>query len=160
MSRRIRMLLASAAVALITGPGIAAAGAGTGGDTDDDAQLVADAKRAERAYDAAWNDKRWDDLRLLYAEDALLVLPNQDPIEGRERIVDQLKRSRDAIGEIDDHSTWLRATGSGDLAVLAGQITTRSGRVRLTYSDVWERQADGTVVITVSAVGLPQRPVG
>jgi len=154
------MLLASAAVVLAAVPGIAAAGAGTGGDTSDDAQIVADAKRAERAYDAAWNDRRWDEIRLLYAEDALLLLPNHEPIEGRDKIVDHLKSSRDVFGEIDEHSTWLRVKGSGNLATLAGELTTRSGRLRITYSDLWERHPDGSVVIAVSAVGLPQRPVG
>lgn len=160
MSRCMRMLLASAAVLLLVTPGLAVAGGGTGGDTNDDAQIVADAKRAERAYDAAWNDRRWDELRLLYAEDALLLLPNHEPIEGRDRIVDYLKSGRDFFGEIDDHSEWLRVKGSGNLATLAGEITTHSGRVRITYSDLWERQPDGSVAIAVSAVGFPQRPVG
>ena len=72
------MLLASAATALILVPGIAGAVAGTGGDADDDAQMVADAKRTESAIVAAWNDKKWDELGPLYAEDALVLPPNHE----------------------------------------------------------------------------------
>ena len=160
MSLRMRMLLASAAAVLIVVPGVAVAGAGTGESTNNDAQIVADAKRAERAYDAAWNDKRWDQLRLFYAEDALLLPPNHDPVQGRDAIIEYFKGARDLFGEIDDHSKWLHSSGSGNLAHLSGEITTHSGRVHVTYSDLWERQPDGLLVIAVSAVGFPQRPVG
>jgi ketosteroid isomerase-like protein len=159
MSPQIRMLMVSTAVALIAVPGIAVGAVATG-DGSDDSQIVADAKQAEHAYDAAWNDRRWDDLRLLYAEDALLLPPNHDPIEGRDRIVEYFKSARDLVGEIDAHPTWLRVKNSGNLATLAGELTTRSGRVHVAYSDVWERQPEGSVVIAVSAFAFPQRPVG
>jgi hypothetical protein len=55
-------LVALAAVMFIMLPGFAVAGAGTGGDTDDDAQMIADAKRVERAIVDACNEKAWDEL--------------------------------------------------------------------------------------------------
>ena len=58
--RWVRILLTSGAVVLILAPGIAGAGAGTGGATDDDAQMVADAKLAESAIVAGYNDKKWE----------------------------------------------------------------------------------------------------
>src|SRR2546429_6576151 len=63
MSLRIRMLLASATVVLIVVPGVAVAGAGTGGRTNEDDQMVAAAKQTQRAIAAAYNDKKWDELR-------------------------------------------------------------------------------------------------
>ena len=86
--RWVRILLAAAAVVFILAPGIAGAGAGTGGATDDDAQMVADAKLAESAIIAGYNDKKWDELRALYSEDALLLPPNHEPVQGRNAIIE------------------------------------------------------------------------
>src|SRR5246127_4575986 len=77
------MLLASAAVALVLAPGIASAVAATGGAADDDAQLIAAAKRTESGIVATWNDKKWNELSRLYAEDAVVLAPNHEPVQGR-----------------------------------------------------------------------------
>src|SRR5688572_19627128 len=92
----MRILLAFAAVVVLA-PGIAVAGAGTGGDADDGAQIVADAKRVEMAIVAAYNDKRWDELPPLFAEDALLLPPNHEPVRGRDGIVEYYKSARDVV---------------------------------------------------------------
>lgn len=100
MSRRIRMLMASAAVVLIGVPGMAVAVAGTGGDTDDDARLIVDARQSQRALYAAYNDKKWDELRLLFSEDAVMLPPNHKPIRGRDAIIEFVRNGRDVVGEI------------------------------------------------------------
>ena len=78
------MLLASAAVVAILAPGIG--GAESVGD--DDTALVAEAKRVKLAAVTAYNEKKWDELRALYLEDAVAIAPNQEPIHGRGAIVD------------------------------------------------------------------------
>jgi len=60
MLQWIRMLLAAAAVACAAVPGIAAAGAGVGGHSDDDAAMLADAVRVVQANFATYNDKKKD----------------------------------------------------------------------------------------------------
>jgi ketosteroid isomerase-like protein len=155
----MRILLAFAAVVVLA-PGIAVAGAGTGGDADDGAQIVADAKRVEMAIVAAYNDKKWDELPPLFAEDALLLPPNHEPVRGRDAIVEYYKSGRDVFGEINEGWEFLRVKGSGNFASLAGLVTLGSGGIRLWYTDLYERQPDGSVQMVVNAFAFPERPVG
>ena len=155
----MRMLLAFAAVVVLA-PGVAVAGAGTGGDADDGAQIVADAKRVEMAIVDAYNDRKWDELSPLFAEDGLLLPPNEEPIRGRSAIVEFYKSGRDVYGEINEGWEVLRVKGSGDVASLAGVVTLGHGRVRLWYTDLYERQPDGSVQMVVNAFAFPERLAG
>jgi ketosteroid isomerase-like protein len=160
MSQRIRMLVACAAAAVIAVPGIAAAGGRTGGDTGDATQMVAQAKRVEIAIVTAYNDRRWDELPPLFAEDAVLLLSNHEPIHGRDAVAGYYETLRDVVGEINDGWEHLRVQGSGTSATLTGIVTLGSGRVRVWYSDLYERQPDGSVQLAVNAIAFAQRPVG
>ena len=148
-----RMLLASAAVTLIMVGGIAAAGAGTGGGSEDP-QIIADAKRTEAAILVAYNDKKWDDLRALYTEDAVLLPPNHDAVRGPEAIVEYYRRVHDVYGEIDLASLeYVRVRASEQLADLVTNFTMQSG-VRLVYQGLYERPTDGAVLLGVDHVGF------
>jgi ketosteroid isomerase-like protein len=155
----MRVLLAFAAVVVLA-PGIAVAGAGTGAGTNDDTQIVAEAKRAESAFVVAYNDKNWDALRSVFAEDLLLLAANAEPIKGRDAIVEYFKNARDAFGEINDGHEHLSVNGSGKVARLAGVLTAGPGRIRVWYSDIYERQPDGSVRFAVKAFAFPERAVG
>jgi len=157
--KRMRAVLAFAAVVVLA-PGIADAVAGTGGDTDDGVQIVAEAKQAESAFVVAYNDKNWDALRSVFAEDVLLLAPNAEPINGRNAAVEYFKSLRDAVGKVNDGHEHLTVNGSGSLARLAGVLTVGPGRIRVWYSDLYELQPDGSVLFKVKAVGFPQRAVG
>jgi ketosteroid isomerase-like protein len=150
MSLRMRMFLASAAVVLVVVAGIAVAGAGTGGGTDD-AQMIADARQSQRAVYAAYNDKKWDELRLLFAEDAIMLPPNHEPIRGRDAIIEFVRSGRDVVGEIDwsGEESAQRVEVSGKLVNFVYQFTAQSGRVRLMSNVIYERQPDGSVLVSV-----------
>ena len=81
--QRTRILLVSAAGLLLLAPGIAGAGGATGGNGGDDSRMLADATRIEHAIAVAYNDKKWAELRTMYADDALGLAPNHDPVHGR-----------------------------------------------------------------------------
>jgi len=157
---RMWMLLASAATVLILVPSMAGAGVGTGGDTDDDAQMIADAKRTDRAVVVAYNNKNWDELGPLWAEDALVLPPNHEPVRGRDAIIEYLRDARDVFGPIDDGWEHIRVKASGTFASLAGLFTLQSGHVRLTYAQLYERQPDGSVLLAVDQFNFRERPVG
>ena len=142
------MLLASATTVLILAPGIALAGSGTGGDTDDGAQMIADAKRTENAVMVAWNAKKWDELGALYAEDAVVLPPNHGPVAGRAAIVEYFRGLRDALGELGGFES-VRTSANGRLADLVAKFTAESGRVRMIYQGHYERQPDGSVLLGV-----------
>jgi ketosteroid isomerase-like protein len=154
------MLLASAAVMLIVVPGVAVAGAGTSASSNEDDQMVAAARRTERAIIAAVNNKQWDELAALYAQDAVLLPPNHEPVLGRDAIVDYIRGVRDMVGKLDEEEEYLRVKASGNLASLAVTFTANSGRLRLTDAELYERQPDGSVVMAVEQFGFRERPVG
>jgi len=142
-------------------PGMAVAGAGTGEATNDGTQMIADAKRTERAIVTAVNRKQWDELRALYAPDAVLLPPNHDPVQGRDAIVDYIRGIRDVIGPIDDDGEqYLRVKAGGNVASFATMFTANSGHLRVTDTAVYERQPDGSVLLAVEHFGLRERPVG
>ena len=142
------MLLASAVTMLILAPGIALAGGETGGNTDDDAQMIADAKGTENAIVVAWNEKKWSELGALYAEDAMVLPPNHNPVAGRAAIVEYFRGLRDALGELGGLEP-VRTRANGRLADLVTKFTAESGRVRMIYQGHYERQPDGSVVLGV-----------
>lgn len=96
----------------------------------------------------------------MFAEDALLLSPNHEPVRGRDAIVEFYKNARDVVGEINEGWKFLRVEGSGNFANLAGLITLGSGRIRLWYTDSYERQPDGSVQMIVNAFAFTERPVG
>ena len=145
--RMLRIVVASAAVAFMVAPGIAGAGSGTSGNSDEDAQMVADATRTEQAIVTAYNDKKWDELRALYLDDALMLPPNHEPIRGRDAIAEYLRSLRDVAGPIDAGGVeHVRVRGSGTLANIVGKFSIHSGRGRMMTDEVFERQADGSVL--------------
>jgi ketosteroid isomerase-like protein len=161
MSQRIRMLLVAAAVACVAVPGIAAAGAGLGGHSDDDAAMLADAMRVVQANFATYNDKKWDEFALTYAPDAVFLPVSQDPIQGREAITETHRRLRDATGPVDlDSVEVVRARASRKIANLVFTFTARSSHVRGLADVLYERQPDDSVLLAVDQVAFREQPVG
>ena len=151
----MRILVASAALGLLVAPGLARARPGTSGDANDDAQMIADARRVMHATVVAYNDKKWEELRALYTEDAVVLLPNHDPIQGRDAIIEYDKSVRDVAGPIDDGSFEpVRARANGKIANLVDKFTTGSGHVRWLADGLYERQPDGSVLFGVDQVGF------
>jgi len=155
-----RIFLACVASVLIVLPDIAMAGSAAGGGTDDGVPIVAEAERSERAIVAAWNSRRWDDLAPLYAQDVLLLVPNHEPVQGRDAAMDYFRSVRDVVGEIADDYEHLRVKDNGDSVGIAGVFSVESGHVRLWYTDLYERQPDGSMQIVVNAFAFRERAAG
>jgi ketosteroid isomerase-like protein len=155
------MLLASAAVALIVVSGIAVAGAGTGGHTDADAQMLADVMRVVHANFIAYNDRKWDEFALTYTEDAVFLPPHRDPVRGRDAITETHLRLRDVTGPVDlDSIEPVRARANGKIANLVYTFTAQSGHLRAGADVLYERRPDGSVLLGVDQVGFREQPVG
>lgn len=169
--RRLRVrwatatLAAFAALLWVVEPGAAGAGSGEGGSghtaaMSTEGQMAADAMGLERKFVQLWNDKQWDELgTTYYADDALLVPPNHEPIRGRAAIIEYFKASRDAFGDIEGGTETFRATASGDLVSLVGQYSAHSGKARITAHELYARQPDGALRCIVDMFGF-RDPLG
>jgi len=158
--RRIRLLLECAAVVLVVLPGIAVASAGTGGHSDEDAQMLADVMQVVHTNFATYNDRKWDELRLTYAEDAVFLIQNQDPVQGRDAITESHRRLRDVTGPVDlDSIEVVRARANGQIANLVYTFTAQSGHIRALANVFYERQPSGSVLLAVDQPGFREQPV-
>jgi ketosteroid isomerase-like protein len=142
--------VATVAVAFPAQPGRAADGDGPG----EPAALVRDANRMDQMFVQLFNDRRFDDLgRQYYAENAIAVPPNHEPVQGRAAIVEYLRSARDGFGDIAVMDPW-RASASGELVSVVGQYTGQSGHLRATSHELFERQPDGSLKCTVDMFGF------
>lgn len=148
---RQRAVSVFTAVALLV-VGIAGAHSGTAGATTADPDLAAQAKRVEDAATRAYNERKWDELRALYAEDAILILPNHEPVRGPAAIVAFLRTMRDVFGEIV-FVDMLRASASGTLASLVATYTAYGGQTRFVAHEAFERQSDGVMRVVADMFG-------
>ncbi len=157
----LTVLVACAAAMFLLGSANAHAGTEAGGGSHADAHMVADAMRTEHDSVAAYNDRRWHELRAFYAEDAIVLPPNHEPIRGRDAIVEYLRGLRDVAGPGDlDSFETVRVTATGTLANLVRNFTLRSGRIHLVSTAVYERQTDGSVLLGVDQLAFRERPAG
>ena len=147
-----RILLAVGAVCLLAAPGIA--GAGSSGSGSDD-PMVADAMKLDRNFVELFNARKWDELgTTYYAENAIAVPPNHEPIQGRAAIIEYFRGSRDGFGDIEmDPDVW-KASASGDLVSIVGKYQGQHGSIRATSHELFQRQSDGSLKAIVDMFGF------
>ncbi|MGH9011276.1 MAG: YybH family protein, partial [Acidimicrobiia bacterium] len=146
----LRILLAVAAVSLLAAPGIAGAG-----DINSDDRLVAEAMRLDQMFVELFNARKWDELgTTYYAEDAIAAPPDHEPIQGREAIIQYMRDSRDALGELQNGPDTFKASVSGNIVSLVAKYSGYSGRVRAVAHELFERQPDGSLKCTVDMFGF------
>lgn len=157
-TRHIRMWIAPAVLAVAALIVPLAARPDTAGADDkvsDAAEMIADAIRLDQTFMELWNDRNFEELgRVYYVDDALLVPPNHEPIRGRDGIIKYLEGARDAFGEMEVAPDPHRASASGNLVSLVGKMFVHSGQVRMTSHELFERQPDGSLKVTVDMVGF------
>ena len=142
--RRLGSILgAFCAVGLFVVPGIA--NAGDADEANDEEAMIAEAVEHQHKFVAAFNARKWDEVGAHYAEDAIAVPPNHEPIQGRAAIVEFWKSVRDTVGEARCGEP-IEGTVSGNLVAIVGRsCTAHAGQLGFTYHELSERQADGSL---------------
>jgi ketosteroid isomerase-like protein len=102
-----------------------------------------------------WKANRLDELVAgFYADDAVMVPPNHEPIHGREAILAYLKGLRGPLGEFDEGDHRIRVTAGADRVVSwVGRYSFRGGTLRLTTHELYVRQPDGSMRCAVDMFG-------
>ena len=118
------------------------------------ATMAQEANRMDRMFVQLFNERRFEELgQSYYADNAIAVPPNHEPVQGRAAIVEYFQKTRDAFGEIAVMDPWQMAV-SGDLVSVVGKYTGQSGRLRATSHELFERQPDGSLRCTVDMFGF------
>ena len=117
--------------------------------------MVAEAMRMDQMFVQLFNDRRFDELvAVYYVENALVVAPNHEPIQGRAAIADYFRGVRDAFGDIEVSTEPWRASASGTLVSVVGKYEGQAGHIRATSHELFERQPDGSLKCTVDMFGF------
>ena len=112
----------------------------------DAAAMVAEAVRMDQMFIDLYNARKFEELGArYYAEDAIALPPNHEPIQGRAGIVEYFREARDSLGEAVFDPAPLRSSVSGDLVSIVVQYSGHQGQLRVVAHETFERQPDGSL---------------
>ena len=124
-------------------------------------------EQALRDADAEWSRvaaaKDLDKTVSFYADNAMVLPPNQPMVTSKTSIRNLWKGFLDSLTDINWKTTRVGTSKSGDMAVVTGtyQMTMKdSSKDKGKYCEVWEKQADGKwkVVTDMFSSDLPATP--
>jgi len=105
-------------------------------------------EKAVRDADAAWSKaaaaKDLDKTVSFYAEDAIVLPPNEASVTGKDGIRNLWKGLTDSVTDVSWKATRVEMAKSGDMACLTGtyELTMKDGtKDRGKYCEVWEKKA-------------------
>jgi len=108
-------------------------------------------EKAVRNADAAWSiaagSKDVDKTVSFYADDAVVLPPNEPAVASKDGIRNMWKGFLDSVTEISWKATRVEVAKSGDMACVTGtyETTGKDGtKDRGKYCEVWEKKSDGT----------------
>jgi len=130
---------------------------------------AADSKleKAVRDADAEWSKvaaaKDLDKTVAFYADDAVVLPPNQPAVTNKDGIRNLWKGFLDTFIDISWKTTRVEVAKSGDMAVLTGtyEMTMKDGsKDKGKYCEVWQKKAEGKwkVGIDMFSSDLPAQP--
>ena len=126
-----------------------------------------DEEQAVRDADAAWSKvagaKDLDKTVSFYADDAMVLPPNQPMVTSKTGIRDLWKGFLDSLTDISWKTTRVEMAKSGDMGCLIGTyaMTMKDGTKDTgKYCEVWKKQADGKWKVTTDMFSsdLPAAP--
>jgi uncharacterized protein (TIGR02246 family) len=124
-------------------------------------------EQAVRDADAAWSKvagaKDLDKTVSFYADDAIVLPPNEAAVTTKDGIRNLWKGFLDGLQNISWKTTRVETSKSGDMACLIGtyEMTMKDGsKDKGKYCEVWEKKADGKwkVATDMFSSDLPSQP--
>lgn len=111
-----------------------------------DAAMVAEAFRMNQMLIDLYNARKFEEMAArYYAEDAIALPPNHEPVRGRAAIAEYFRGVRDSLGEAEVSGPPLRSSVSGDNVSLMSQYSAHQGQLRVVAHETFERQPDGSL---------------
>ena len=105
-------------------------------------------EKAVRDADEGWSKaalaRDLDKTVSFYADDAIVLPPNQAAVTGKDKIRNLWKDFFDSLQEISWKTTGVKTAKSGDMAAVTGtyELTTKDGtKDHGKYCEVWEKKA-------------------
>jgi ketosteroid isomerase-like protein len=141
-----------AVVPILVMPGAMSAQADDEARTDA-AALVAEAVRMQQLLIDRYNARQFEEMGAFWAEDAIALPPNHEPIRGRAAIVEYFRENRDSLGE-GELGPPLTSSVSGNLVAVMPQYFAHQGQLRIVAHELFERQPDGSLLCIQDQFGF------
>jgi ketosteroid isomerase-like protein len=141
-----------AVVSMLAVPGAISAQADDEAGSDVTA-MVAEAVRMQQQLIERYNARKFEEMGAFWAEDAIALPPNHEPIRGRGAIVEYFRENRDTLGE-GEVGPPLASSVSGNLVAVVPQYTGRQGQLRIVAHELFERQPDGSLLCIQDMFGF------
>ena len=119
----------------------------------DAAAMVAEAVRMQQLLIDRYNARKFEEMGRFWAEDAIALPPNHEPIRGRAAIVEYFRENRDTLGEAELLPP-LASSVSGNLVAVVPQYTGHQGQLRVVAHELFERQPDGSLLCIQDQFGF------
>ena len=133
-----------AVVSILVVPGAMSAQADD--EVHSDAAMVAEAVQMNQMLIDLYNARKFEEMAArYYAEDAIALPPNHEPVRGPAAIAEYFRSVRDSLGEAVYKSTPLRSSVSGDNVSLMSEYSGHQGQLRVLGHETFERQPDGSL---------------
>src|SRR5688500_19564085 len=84
--------------------------------------MLAEAVRMQQQLIERYNARKFEEMGAFWAEDAIALPPNHEPIRGRAAIVEYFRENRDTLGEAEVGPP-LASSVSGNLVAVVPQYT-------------------------------------
>jgi ketosteroid isomerase-like protein len=152
---KLKVLVAiMAVVPILVVPGAVSAQA-DGEARSDAAAMVAEAVRMDQMFIDLYNARKFDEMSArYYAEDAIALPPNHEPIQGGAAIAEYFRENRDSLGEAEFSGAPLSSSASGDLVSIIVEYSGHQGQLRVVAHETFERQSDGSLRNVHDAFGF------
>jgi ketosteroid isomerase-like protein len=142
-----------AVVSILVVPGAMSAQAGDEARSDA-AAMVAEAVRSQQLFLDRYNARKFEEMGRFWAEDAIALPPNHEPIRGRAAIVEYFREARDTLGEGELSGAPLTSSVSGNLVAVMPQYSAHQGQLRVVAHELFERQPDGSLLCIQDQFGF------
>lgn len=120
----------------------------------DAAAMVAEAVRMQQLLIDRYNARQFEEMGRFWAEDAIALPPNHEPIRGRAAIVEYFRENRDTLGEGELIGAPLASSVSGNLVAVMPQYSAHQGQLRIVAHELFERQPDGSLLCIQDQFGF------
>lgn len=120
----------------------------------DAAAMVAETVRMQQRLIDLYNDRKFEEMGFFWAEDAIALPPNHEPIRGRAAIVEYFRGARDVLGEGEVSDAPLASSVSGNLVSVMPAYTGHNGQLRVVAHETFERQPDGSLLCIQDQFGF------
>jgi ketosteroid isomerase-like protein len=102
-----------------------------------------------------WNADKLDEMvDFYYVDDAFIVPPNHDPVQGKKDILEYFKGIRPSVGPLQTGLKHHQVVVTEEMTSVVGNYAAYDGKMRFNSHEAFVRQADGSLKVVADMFGF------